>query len=186
MSPRGIKLQALIDATGMAKRTLLYIQRHEPGVLPRDKNGLYLMPDCAVNLRNREVEKEKRKAAETAAPDSIRDANRRQAIADAALSELKLDRERGKVIEKAALELELRDLFRRIRTRVLAIRLEHKHRFVNLPDEAMASKELHSLAVLLLGTLQQAGPILGEVIAQDPAHETVEIPVTRAKGKKTA
>jgi hypothetical protein len=189
MKPRYVSLKQLSEETGLAVRTLQYIRAREPGVLPQDPKGQYIQPDCSVNLRNREATELKKKIAEESTPDTIKDANRRQAIADAALSELKLDRERAKVIEKSTLELELRDLFRKLRTRILAIRLEQKHRFVNLPDEARASKELYSLAVHLLGTLQQAGPILGEVIAEDPEHESVEVPAipkAKKRGNKAA
>lgn len=184
MAPRSVSLQELIDATGFARRTLLYIQRHEPSVLPRDKKGRYIMPDSAVNLRNREVAKEKKKQAEEAAPDSIRDANRRQAIADAALSELKLQREQGKVIDKTILFPEVRDLCRRIRAALLAMRHQHKHRFVMLKDEAAASRELYSVALVVLAALQQAGPVVAEAIEGDAEHEVVEVPAVRRRQPK--
>ena len=186
MAQRYVSLQQLIDETGFAKRTLLLIQRHEPNVLPRDAKGRYRQPDCAANLRTREVEKLKKKAAEEAAPDSVKDANRRQAIAEAALAELKLQREQEKVVDKAVLFPELRHIFRLIRVALLGMRNQHKHRLVMLPDEAAASRELYAIALVVLASLQQAGPIIAEAIEGDAEHEVVEVPAERRRGRKKA
>lgn len=69
---RWVSLNQLHAETGLAVRTLQYIRTQEPGVLPtriRGKVTEYKQPDCAINLRKREVDRAVAELKERSGPD---------------------------------------------------------------------------------------------------------------------
>lgn len=90
---RWVNLAVLSDETGVPTRTLQHIRRHEAGVLvERTNRGKteYSQPQCAINLRKREVAKATERLKPDTATETVADAERRKKSADADLAELRL------------------------------------------------------------------------------------------------
>lgn len=87
-------LNDLVLATGLARRTLQYMAKQEPGVLitrERGRKTEYDIGACNVNLRKREVAKiEAERKKEEDGDESMASAEKRKAIAEATIAELKL------------------------------------------------------------------------------------------------
>lgn len=125
----------------------------DQGMPTRSKQGkvVYPFPDCFVWYLDYKIGK----AVEKAAPNSMAEAEQRQAIAEAQLAELKLERERGKVVtvEEAAGAVE--ELLGQLRATILTVPNRMASRVVGLKTLAEGTRVLDGLVAELLAVLSQ-------------------------------
>jgi phage terminase Nu1 subunit (DNA packaging protein) len=88
------------------------------------------------------------------APSGLEDAERRRAIAEAELAEIKVAKARGEVVSVALVAKEIRDTFGRVRASLLAKPGEYAPRVLHLETQADATLILRQLVDETIGELQ--------------------------------
>jgi septal ring factor EnvC (AmiA/AmiB activator) len=147
-----VSQKVLHEQTGIAVRTLQYISAQEPGVLVTRVKGKvteYKQPDCAINLRNREIKKQEDK------PTNETQARTRKLLAEAAQEELKLAKLRGQLITVEDYERELRRRLEPLRARLMAFPGRLAPQLVEVPTPAIAQGVIDSAVRELLKEMQQ-------------------------------
>ena len=147
-----VSLDNLHEQTGLAVRTLQYIRTREPGVLvSRVKGGKteYKQPDCAINLRKRDIEKQ------ADAPTSETQERTRKLAAEASQEELKLAKLRSQLIEIEDYERELKRRLEPIRARLMALPGRLAPQLVDIPTPAIAQGVLDGAVREILREMQQ-------------------------------
>lgn len=154
---RWIGLQQLADEVGMAVRTLQYIRAQEPGVLVTKKKGsglVYAQPDCAINLRTREVQRELQKLN----PEDLDEAKERarKIRLEADRIAIKLSRERQEVAPVIGMDAAVERLATTFRTEILGLRPKYAARFVGLGTQLQAAQLIDDMALQLLRACVEA------------------------------
>lgn len=119
--PKTIPLKEFADDHGL---TLRRIQQWIAEGMPyREVSGARRVVRADANrwVREREREQERETVMKAIAPSSLEEAEKRKAIADAQLAELKLERERGNLIPLALHGERLARILERVRARLVAI-----------------------------------------------------------------
>jgi hypothetical protein len=128
-APRWGNLNDLVAVSGLARRTLQYMAKQEPGVLiTRERAGKtqYDLGGCNVNLRKRDVEKALAAAAKKDdggdgdSGESRSSAERRKAIAEAGIAEIKLAEAQKAVIPLGDHLREIEDILLHLRAGLIA------------------------------------------------------------------
>jgi hypothetical protein len=99
-----VNLTDLHEQTGYAVRTLQYIRTQEPGVLiAREKGGRteYKQPDCAINLRKRELDAAKK---ESSGEGNLRKLRERREAAETREAEIRVERLLAETLPAAVLD----------------------------------------------------------------------------------
>lgn len=145
-------LEDLVLVSGLARRTLQYIRKQEPGVLiTRQRAGKteYDLGACNVQLRRREREQA---LTDARGDDKLAEAERRKAVAEAGLAETKLLQVQAKLIPLDDHMQEVESILASIRAALLAhpatrtiapeilasIRDRAPDEIEQLPDDAVA------------------------------------------------
>lgn len=151
-----VTLKALHEQTGFAVRTLQYIAAQEPGVLITRVKGSkteYKQPDCAINLRKRDVEAAVAKTKAEKQPTASQMAAEREAIADAKIKEAKAAQISREWLPRDDVRIELRNFAHEMRGVLEAAPGKHAYRMVALPDLNAATIALRGVMQAVLATL---------------------------------
>ena len=111
-------------------------------------------------------QRERASGEESAAPKDLEEADKRKAMADAQLAELKLLREQGKVVAIEDTEQAVGDLLGALRAQLLATPTRESHRIVGLQSLAEATAALDAIIYDLMTSLSRRDPEL----AKDPGR----------------
>lgn len=101
------------------------------------------------------------------APQTLIDAEKRKAIADAELSELKVQQMRAEVVPIADSIREVERAFSAVRSRLMSVPGEYAPRFLNLTSMPAAVMQLRDLAATVIAELPAAVSLLEEEIEPD-------------------
>lgn len=103
-------------------------------------------------------------------PQTLVDAEKRKAIADAEISELKVMQMRAEVVPIADSIREVERAFTAVRSRVASVAGEYGPRFLNLSTIPEAVAKLRELAATIIAELPAAIALLDEEIETEPAE----------------
>ena len=146
----------LVNTTGLAQRTLVYIREREPGVLVFrvvGKRTEYDIGSCNANLRKRERDK----AEADAQRGGLDEAQTRKTTADAQLAELKVALANRTVIpidEAAAI---LDSALAQLRSQLVTLPQRWAPMLVGQPTIAAATAQLDKALAELMATLTNVG-----------------------------
>ena len=141
--------------------TLIRVQQWIAEGMPyRQVDGARMVVRSEANKWVRQ--RERASGEESAAPKDLEEADKRKAMADAQLAELKLLREQGKGVSIEETEKAVGDLLGALRAQLLATPTRESHRIVGLRSLAEATAALDAIIYDLMTSLSRRGPELAE------------------------
>jgi len=187
MNERWVAIGQLADEVGVTRRHLQRIRTEEPGVLVTRQLGAgeaeYKQPDCAINLRRREMDRARRESSATVSLDAART---RKALAEAELAELEVAQARAAALSVTDYEAALGKILERLsaRLRSVPIRLAHLGTEVEAAAEAEAERviiELHGWDEEVLEKPAPAPP--PRAALEEGPTQPAEVRLPKARGR---
>lgn len=161
----GVSQLELANAIGV---TVRQAQRYTDAGMPRHPDGSYPLALCVQWWRDEQVRIERAKLE----PSSRNEIDKRIAMADARMKELKLAQMEGVLIPLEMHEHRLGVLLDQLRAKVMVMPAKHAHLIEGLEDRVAAEEALRLIGTELLGALIETASEL-DVPAAESADEVI-------------